>query len=60
MPPDTEETNAIMRHKDFPEFTNITAENVVRGGAKRALEFETEFDKHLTKLEGMSNICYST
>ncbi|VDI45567.1 Hypothetical predicted protein [Mytilus galloprovincialis] len=52
LPPDTEDSNPVMRWKEFPDFPNITHEGVVRAGAKRSIDFEVQLDKHITQLEG--------
>ncbi|XP_071132416.1 uncharacterized protein [Mytilus edulis] len=51
LPPDTEDSNPVMRWKEFPDFPNITHEGVVRAGAKRSIDFEVQLDKHITQLE---------
>ncbi|KAL4239344.1 hypothetical protein ACF0H5_000161 [Mactra antiquata] len=45
VPRDTRETNAIMRHDEFPKFTELNSNNVVSGCAKLSQEFESKFDK---------------
>ncbi|GAB1603422.1 probable cytosolic oligopeptidase A [Argonauta hians] len=51
IPPDTADTNAVMKFTDIPKFGSITPKDVVLGAAKRAIEFETKLGNHLEHLK---------
>lgn len=44
VPPDTPETNPIMRHNEIHRFSQITPDNIITGCAKMSLEFISKFD----------------
>lgn len=52
IPPDTPETNPIMRVHDYPQFSNISPDLALTGCAKLAIEFDVELGKHVEKLKG--------
>ena len=52
IPPDTPETNPIMRVHDYPEFKEITAETTVTGCAKLSVQYDVELGKHVENLKG--------
>ena len=49
-PRDTAETNPILRYEKLPEFSKLTPENIIKGGAKLAIEFETKLAAHSEQL----------
>jgi hypothetical protein len=51
-PRDTAETNPILRYEKLPEFSKLTPENIIKGGAKLAIEFETKLAAHSEQLSG--------
>ncbi|KAH9514402.1 hypothetical protein Btru_025153 [Bulinus truncatus] len=53
VPPDTSETNAVMRSEHLPQFSEITPEKCVTACAKLAIEFETKLEKHVENLKEM-------
>jgi hypothetical protein len=52
IPPDTPETNPIMRVNEYPEFSTITPQKIVTGCAKLAIEFDVQLGKHVENLKG--------
>jgi len=50
VPPDSPDTNALMRLEPLPAFSEITPVDCVNGVAKLAIEFETELALHAEKL----------
>ena len=52
IPPDTAETNAVMRFKEHPKFSAITPQDIVLGCAKLAIVFETKLGNHIKNLKG--------
>ena len=55
VPPDSPETNAIMRLDQLPAFSEITPIDCVNGVAKLSIEFETELSLHTERLTQMPN-----
>ncbi|KAK0056165.1 oligopeptidase A [Biomphalaria pfeifferi] len=53
VPPDTAETNAVMRVDQLPQFSQITPELCVSACAKLAIEFETKLDNHVENIKEM-------
>lgn len=53
VPPDTPETNPIMKLDALPEFSLITPESCVTGVAKLSIEFETELSLHTERLPSL-------
>ena len=53
IPPDTAETNVVMRTEDLPEFSQITPSKCVAACAKLAIEYETKLERHLESLKGL-------
>lgn len=53
IPPDTPETNEVMRVADLPDFQSITPDKIITGCAKLAIEYETYLGKHLEDLKGI-------
>ncbi|XP_064606141.1 uncharacterized protein LOC135471020 [Liolophura sinensis] len=51
IPPDTPETNEVMRVADFPDFQSVTPDKIITGCAKLAIEYETYLGKHLEDLK---------
>lgn len=51
IPPDTAETNAVMRFQEHPKFGAITPQDVVLGCAKLAIIFETKLGNHIETLK---------
>ncbi|KAL5018692.1 hypothetical protein ScPMuIL_004414 [Solemya velum] len=54
IPPDTPETNSLMRIGELPQFSTITPDNVITGCAKLAIEYETRLGNQLDKLKDPS------
>lgn len=52
VPPDTPETNPIMRVHDYPQFSQLSPDLALTGCAKLAIEFDVELGKHVEKLKG--------
>jgi len=60
IPPDTPETNPVMRINEYPQYSKITPEQTVTGCAKLAIEFDVHFGKHVENLKGDCGIyCFS-
>ena len=55
VPPDSPETNAIMRLDSLPAFSEITPIDCVNGVAKLSIEFETELTLHSERLTQTPN-----
>ena len=51
VPPDSSETNALMRLDTLPPFSEITPIDCVNGLAKLSIEFETEMTLHAERLD---------
>ncbi|CAH1793755.1 unnamed protein product [Owenia fusiformis] len=51
VPPDTPETNSVMRTNDLPVFSEITPEKCISGGAKLAIQYETQLGELVEKLK---------
>merc|ERR1719483_489848 len=51
IPPDTAETNAVMRVNDLPRFSEITPGQCIFACAKLAIEYDVKLDQHLQFLE---------
>ena len=58
IPPDTPETNSVMRVSEYPEFSSITPQQIVTGCAKLAIEFDVQLGKHAENLKGIYIYCY--
>lgn len=54
IPPDTAETNAVMRTDQLPQFSEITPKKCVAACAKLAIEYETKLESHIENLKGRS------
>jgi oligopeptidase A len=52
IPPDTPETNPIMRVNEYPAVSQITPQKIVTGCAKLAIEFDVQLGKHAETLKG--------
>lgn len=52
IPPDTAETNPLLRTSELPKFTEITPDNVVTGCAKLAINFDVDVGKHVEAQKG--------
>ena len=55
VPPDSPETNPVMRLDSLPAFSEITPVDCVNGVAKLSIEFETELSLHSERLTQMPN-----
>ena len=55
VPPDSPETNPIMRLDGLPAFSEITPIDCVNGVAKLSIEFETELTLHGERLTQSAN-----
>ncbi|CAL1542791.1 unnamed protein product [Lymnaea stagnalis] len=53
VPPDTAETNAVMRIDQLPQFSEITAQKCVAACAKFAIEYETKLENHAENLKNL-------
>ncbi|XP_059139670.1 oligopeptidase A-like [Physella acuta] len=53
IPPDTAETNAVMRTDQLPQFSEITPKKCVAACAKLAIEFETKLESHIENLKDL-------
>lgn len=53
VPNDTRETNPILRHDEFPTYSELNSKSCIRGCAKLALEFDHTFD---TLVEEVSDL----
>ena len=51
VPPDTPETNPIMRLHDYPQFSRIHPDGTITGCAKLAIEFDVEMERHVEALK---------
>ncbi|ESN95279.1 hypothetical protein HELRODRAFT_193617 [Helobdella robusta] len=51
IPPDTKETNPILRVNEFPKFSEITPDKCVTGCAKRSIEFDVEIGNFLDTIK---------
>ena len=52
VPPDTAETNPLLRLNSIPQFSQISPDKVVTGCAKAAIQYEVAVDDHITALQG--------
>ena len=52
VPPDTAETNPIMRHNEIHKFSQLTPDAIVTGCAKMSLEFISKFDDLVESIGG--------
>lgn len=52
VPPDTAETNVVMRTEQLPQFSEITPRKCVAACAKLAIEYETKLERHIDSLKG--------
>ena len=52
LPSDTPETNPILRIKDYPQFKQISADNIVRGCAKVVINHDVAMGIHIDSLPG--------
>ena len=52
VPPDTAETNPIMRHNEIYNFAQLAPDNIITGCAKMSLDFITKFDDLVESLSG--------
>lgn len=50
VPADTRETNPIMRHEEYPQFSQLQPNNIVSGCAKLSQEFDSKFDTFLEEV----------
>ncbi|GFO38354.1 oligopeptidase a [Plakobranchus ocellatus] len=53
IPPDTPETNAVMRTDQLPQFSEITPQKSVAACAKLAIEYETKLENHVESLKDL-------
>uniref|UniRef100_A0A0B7A5S5 oligopeptidase A n=1 Tax=Arion vulgaris TaxID=1028688 RepID=A0A0B7A5S5_9EUPU len=53
IPPDTAETNAVMRTDQLPQFSQITPSKCVSACAKLAIEYETNLANHVESLKDL-------
>ncbi|XP_012942004.1 probable cytosolic oligopeptidase A [Aplysia californica] len=51
IPPDTAETNAVMRTDQLPQFSEISPAKCVNACAKLAIEYETKLENHIEALK---------
>ena len=52
VPPDTAETNSVMRLHEPPNFKHITPDAIITGCAKLSIEYDVDLGKHIQKLKG--------
>ena len=52
VPPDTPDTNPIMRVHDHPKFSEVTPESVVTGCAKLSIDHDVALGSHLESMAG--------
>lgn len=52
VPPDTPETNTLMRVDELPEWSKITPSSVYRACGKLAIMYEMDLGEHCSKLQG--------
>ena len=52
VPPDTAETNPIMRHNEIHKFSQLSPDSIITGCAKMSLEFISRFDDLTESLGG--------
>ena len=53
VPPDTAETNCLMRVHELPSFSKINPNNIITGCAKLSIEYDVDLGKQLETLKGM-------
>ena len=58
MPPDTAETNSLMRVHELPSFSKINPNNVITGCAKLSIEYDVDLGKHIDGIKGMEHLIY--
>ena len=56
IPPDTEETNAVMNYKSYPQFSAISKEGALTGTLKNCVHYEMQHANLTEKLKGQLTV----
>ena len=56
IPPDTPETNPLLRVKENPDFQKLSPLKIRTGAAKVNIEYETQLGQHLEDLQGKDTL----